>query len=161
VRRVAMTYTIPYTIGRGYSSLPPRKAVADRFAESGKENLILIVLCDFDPEGEDIGHSFARSLRDDFGVGKVQYTKAALTADQVREMRLPPQMRAKKKSSRYEKFSDLHGDDVFELDAIPPDQLEQILTAAVQGVLDMDAFREEERREGEDAAQIERARSVV
>ena len=27
-----------------------------------------MVLSDFDPEGEDIAHSFARSMRDDFGI---------------------------------------------------------------------------------------------
>src|SRR5262249_55952988 len=63
VRPVAMEYCVPLTIGRGYSSLPPRDKMAKRFRRSGKEQLILLVLSDFDPEGEDIAHSFARSMR--------------------------------------------------------------------------------------------------
>src|SRR5207244_13084840 len=59
IRPVAADYCIPLTIGRGYSSLPPRHAMAERYRKSGKDKLVLIVASDFDPEGEDIPHSFA------------------------------------------------------------------------------------------------------
>lgn len=61
-----MKFCIPYTIGRGYSSLPPRKAMHTRFKKSGKEKLILLILSDHDPEGWDIAETFAKSMRDDF-----------------------------------------------------------------------------------------------
>ena len=51
-------------------------------------------LSDFDPEGEDIAHSLARSLRDDFGIDAIEPIKVALTAAQVQELRLPPVMQA-------------------------------------------------------------------
>lgn len=79
LRPVAMDYTIPYTIGGGYSSLPPRYAMAQRFKKSGKEQLVLLVLSDFDPEGEDIAEGFARSMRDDFKIKLVFPVKVALT----------------------------------------------------------------------------------
>ena len=67
VRRVAMDYTIPFTIGRGYCSLPPRRDMAARFRRSGKDKLLLLVLSDFDPEGNDIAAQLrpvdARRLR--------------------------------------------------------------------------------------------------
>src|SRR5579871_1789829 len=88
IRPIAMDYTIPYTIGRGYSSLPPRYAMAQRFKQSGKEQLVLLVLSDFDPEGEDIAESFARSMRDDFGIKRIVPIKVALTSEQVQEMPL-------------------------------------------------------------------------
>src|SRR4029077_2901502 len=97
-----------------------------RFKASGKDKLIILALSDFDPEGEDIAHSFARSMRDDFGIENVVPVKVALTAKQVQEMGLPPEMKAKTTSSRYEKFTERHGDDVFELEAVPPRQLHQI-----------------------------------
>jgi hypothetical protein len=68
LKPVAARYTLPLTSGRGYSSLPPRKAMVDRFRASGKEKLIVIVVSDFDPEGQDIPNSFGLSLRDDFDV---------------------------------------------------------------------------------------------
>jgi hypothetical protein len=97
---VAGYYGIPYTIGRGYASGTPRKKMAERFRLSGKEYLILLVLCDFDPEGEDIGHSFARSMRDDFGIENIRPLKVALTAVQVKALKLPPKLKAKEDSSR-------------------------------------------------------------
>ena len=51
LRKLAGKYTLPMTSGRGYSSLPPRKAMVDRFRASGKEKLIVPVVSDFDPEG--------------------------------------------------------------------------------------------------------------
>jgi hypothetical protein len=120
IRPVARQYCIPLTLGRGYCSLSPRGDLAQRFQESGKEQLVLLVLSDFDPEGEDIAHSFARSMRDDFGIDNITPIKVALTKDQVVEMGLPPVMKAKQTSSRCAKFTERHGDDVFELEAVPP-----------------------------------------
>jgi hypothetical protein len=161
IRPVAAECRIPMTLGRGYSSLPPRHKMARRFRDGGKENLVILFLSDFDPEGEDIPHSFALSMRDDFGVKNVRPVKVALTAEQVAEMRLPPQMQAKKKSSRYEKFSERHGDDVFELEAIPPEALQQLLRDAIDGVLDVGAFNAEVDAEKRDVAYLDQVRRQV
>ena len=71
VELVADEYCIPCTTGRGYSSLTPRWKMVNRFEQSGKESLILLILSDFDPDGEEIAASFPRSLRDDFGLSHV------------------------------------------------------------------------------------------
>ncbi len=94
IRPVAMEYTIPLTSGRGYCSLPPRKAMAERFQRSGKDKLVLLIATDFDPDGEEIAASFARSMRDDFGIEDVAPIKVALTAEQVQRFNLPPVMQA-------------------------------------------------------------------
>jgi hypothetical protein len=161
VSPVAMDYCIPLTIGRGYSSLPPRYEMAARFKDCGKEKLVLLVLSDFDPEGEDIPHSFARSMRDDFGIQKIVPVKVALTGAQVAAMRLPPTFKAKKGSSRYGRFVDRHGDDVFELEAVPPNELQQILRAAIDSVLDVKAFNAEVDAEREDARRLEGVRRAI
>jgi hypothetical protein len=161
LRPVAADYCIPLTIGRGYCSLPPRQAMVERFLRSGKEKLILLVLGDFDPEGEDIAHSFARSLRDDFGVDQVHPIKVALTADQVRDLGLPALMKAKASSSRYGVFVGRHGEDVFELEAVPPDQLQSMLRQALDSVLDVNAFNTEIELEKLDAAQLEGVRRAL
>ncbi len=71
VELVADEYCIPYTTGRGYSSLTPRLKMVQRFTQSGKALLVLLILSDFDPDGEEIAKSFPRSLRDDFGLSDV------------------------------------------------------------------------------------------
>jgi hypothetical protein len=158
IRPVASEYCMPMTLGRGYSSLPPRWHMWGRFRLSGKERLVLLILSDFDPEGEDIAHSFARSLRDDFDLDKVDAIKVALTADQVAEMDLPPDyqpMKAKKSSSRYKKFVERYGEHAFELEAIPPRRLQEILRAAINSVIDVEAFNREIDAEKRDAAHLE------
>jgi ParB-like chromosome segregation protein Spo0J len=161
LRPVAMEYCVPLTIGRGYSSLPPRYKMAQRFRASGKDKLIVLVLSDFDPEGEDIAHSFARSMRDDFGVEDIVPIKVALTRQQVDDLHLPPMMTAKKSSSRRDGFVARHGEDVFELEAVPPVELQQILRTAIDGVIDVAAFNAEIDAEKRDAAHLDAVRRAV
>lgn len=151
---VAGEFCIPYTVGRGYSSIDPRKKMLDRFEKSGKEKLVLLVLSDFDAEGEDIPHSFARSMRDDFGIENVSAVKVALTHQQVQATSLHPN-RLKEKSSRAPRFRELYGENTFELEAIPPPQLQDWLRGAIDSVLDVAAFNNEVDREAEDAARLE------
>jgi ParB-like chromosome segregation protein Spo0J len=161
IKPVAMQFTIPYTIGRGYCSITPRREMAQRFRRSGKERLVLLVVSDFDPEGNDIAHSFARSMRDDFDVGQIEPIKVALTAEQVREMHLPPILKAKKTSSRYKGFAAEHGDDVFELESVRPDRLQTILRNAIDSVIDATMFNAEVEAEKRDAAYLDGVRKQV
>ena len=162
---VAGEYTIPLTSGRGYCSLPPRFEMAERFKKSGKSALALLVVSDFDPEGEDIPHSIARSLRDDFGVCNVQAIKVALTASQVAEHELPRKMVAKKKGSRYERFAEEHGDQTWEVEALEaragPETLQQMLRDAIDAVIDVDAFNHEVEAEKKDAAWLAGVRRLA
>ena len=161
IHPVAMEFGIPFTIGRGYSSLPPRQKMEGRFRKSGKERLIVLSLSDDDPEGEDIPHSFARSMRDDFDIDEIEVIKVALTRGQATGMDLPPMMKAKKKSSRYNKFVERYGDDVFELEALPPDRLQAILRKAIDNVLDVKLFNAEIEAEKRDATQLGALRRAV
>jgi hypothetical protein len=161
LREVAADYCIPLTTGRGYCSLPPRYEMAQRFRRSGKDRLILLVVSDFDPEGEDIAHSMARSLRDDFGIDAIHPIKVALTAEQVRARNLPPNTDAKKDSSRYRKFVRQHGESVYELEALPPAELQQIVREAIEGVIDRAAYAAEIEAEKADAAFLEGVRRTV
>jgi hypothetical protein len=68
VKPTALNFCIPLTVGRGFSSLPPRVGLARRYKASGKDKLIVIAMSDLDPDGDEITHSFARSMRDDFGI---------------------------------------------------------------------------------------------
>lgn len=147
---VAAKYTIPMTSGRGFCSLPPRAQMMQRFKKSGKERLILIVASDFDPEGESICESFARSMRDDFDAD-ISCVKAALTYQQTQELELPPALTAKDTSSRYAGFVEKYGDDVYELEALPPEQLQELVDEAVRSVIDVDLFNEEQERERTDS----------
>ncbi len=158
IQSVAGRYGVPVTIGRGYCSITPRLEMARRFRPSGKGQLIVLILSDFDPDGEAIAESFARSMRDDFGIEALVPIKVALTANQVTTLKLPPSMQAKKTSLQYAKFTQLHGTNVFELEAVPPAELQRLLTEAIQSVIDVEIFNHEVDAEREDASVLEVAR---
>jgi hypothetical protein len=161
LRPIAEEYTIPLVTGRGYCSLPPRHAMAERYRASGKHKLILLIVSDFDPDGESIAHSFARSMRDDFGIEDVHAVKVALTAEQVKKFKLPPVMTAKKSSSQYKKFKQQFGDNVFELEALAEDDLQKLLRDAVDSVIDRDAYHAEQSAEKQDAAYLTSVRTAA
>jgi len=150
VSKIAARYTIPMTSGRGYCSIPPRQQMLQRYQKSGKQRMVLIVVSDFDPEGESICESFARSMRDDFECD-ISAVKAALTYQQTQELQLPPALEAKKTSSRYAGFVKQYGDKVYELEALPPAKLQELVDEAVRSVIDVDLFNAELKKERSDS----------
>ncbi len=161
IDRIARKNCIPCMIGRGYSSLDPRNKLAMRFRRSDKAKLVLLILSDFDPDGEEIAHSFARSMRDDFGIDEIVPVKVALTRDQVEELNLPPRMKAKKTSSNYARFADRYGDDVWELEALSPAELQEIIQKAIDAVIDTKLFNQEIKKEEKDAVALAEKRELA
>jgi hypothetical protein len=164
LRPVCAEYTVPLTIGRGYCSVPPRKAIADRFEQSGKELLVLVILSDHDPDGEMIAESFVRSMRDDFGLPPqaIRAVRAALAHEQVAALGLPPNKeRAKETSSNYARYVKRFGEEVYELEAVPPRTLQQMLRDALESVIDREAFDHEVANEQRDAKEIADRRAAL
>jgi hypothetical protein len=161
IEAVARDYCIPVTTGRGFSSLSPRYDMWRRFKNSGKKWLVLLMLTDFDPDGEQIAASFARSMRDDFGLRHIHPVKVALTAEDVRRYNLPSDMDAKPSSPNYKKFMAKYGSKAVELDAAPVALLQSKLREAIQQVIDVDEFNAQVEQEKLDAANIEAYRQVV
>lgn len=157
LRNIAGKYTVPMTSGRGYSSLPPRQQMVDRFRASGRENLVVIVVSDFDPEGEDIPGSFGISLRDDFRIpeNELRVVKAALTAEQVQSMNLHEGQLSKESSSRYRRFVAANSERAWELESLTADQLREIVEASIRGVLDLEAFEMELTRERKEQRELD------
>jgi len=161
IESVAREFCIPVTTTRGYSSLSPRFDLVQRFLKSGKSSLILLMLTDFDPNGEQIAESFARSLRDDFDLNDIHPVKVALTAEDVKNNDLPSDMDAKPSSPNYKKFISKYGVKAVELDAAPVALLKRSLKEAILSFLDMDEFDAQRNLEEEDAIKIEAHRQVV
>lgn len=159
IQPVVQNYGIPFTLGRGFCSSPPRHDMAQRYRKSGKEKLVILILSDFDPDGDEIAHSYARSMRDDFGVLDIEPVHVALSQAQVKDLELPAGGKAKKGSPNYKKFVKRYGsDNVYELEAVPPDKLQEILRASIDSVLDVPAFNHELDEEKKDAAFLQTIR---
>lgn len=106
-----------------------------------------------DPDGDEITQSFARSMRDDFGID-VECIKAALTMAQVKEREIAPnKLEAKTGSASYPRYLERYGtNEVWELEALGPAAQRALLEEAILSVLDIDAYNYEVAKEKEEAA---------
>ncbi|MFO0813577.1 MAG: ParB N-terminal domain-containing protein [Gemmatales bacterium] len=156
VKPVCMEFGIPLSIGRGYSSITLCHDVKQRFRESNKDKLIVLMLSDFDPEGEDLPAAFGLTLRDDLNISEDQCAihKVTLTAQQVKDYKLPRAMEAKKTSTRHKKFSKKNGNFAYELEALPPAELKKLLRAAILSNLNLLLFNAEVAKEEADRARL-------
>jgi len=163
---LAREYTIPLTSLHGQSSLPPRDGIVQRFKGSGKRKLVLLILTDCDPDGDAIANSLPKSVRDDFAVDayEIMPVRVALTHQQAEQHGLPRDglVKAKKSSSNYKTFLARHGTDAaFELEALKPAVLQNMLQGAIDSVLDLAAYDHEVEQEKEDADFLDRQRRRV
>ena len=155
LQQVAREFTMPLTISRGMSSLPPKKAIKDRYVVSNKAKLILLVVSDLDPAGDAIAEDLVKSFRRDFEIDDIEAYKVALTIDQVDEFDLEPSMEAKDTSPTYQSFVEKYGTtDAYELEAMEPADLAETLSSAIEEVLDLDLYNQELAAEEADSARI-------
>ena len=163
IRPVCGKYNIPYTIGRGYSSLPARHKIVQRFEQSGKDRLLLLILSDFDPDGIVICESLLQSLREDFGA-VADAVRVGLNPEQIERFGLVSDFATPKKSSpQYKKFIEIYSEQakVYELEALTPEQLKIILKETIDQVIDIEAFNAELEAEKQDARYLQAFRESV
>jgi hypothetical protein len=153
--RAAAKYHVPVGVGRGYTSATCLDDTANRFHASGKDQMVMLIAGDFDPDGENICETWAACLRDEHGVDNLTAVKVGVNPDQVRTYNLAPlplkKGESKSAQTKAENFAAKHGRQVYELEAFEPDQLQAIIRESIRGVLDLNRFAEEQRRESEDA----------
>ena len=124
------------------------KVVAVDVSEARTRTPILLYLGDHDPSGEDMVRDIRTRLIE-FGVVDVDVRKVALTMTQIRRHRPPPNP-AKMTDSRAEAYVAAHGNQSWELDALPPQELNALVEAAIVGTYDrdlMNAIISEEQRQ--------------
>ncbi len=162
VEPIASKFCVPMTTGRGYCSIDPRYQIAQRFLQSGKDRLRLLIASDFDPDGEEIAESLAKSIRDDFHIDVVA-SKILLRQDQIKNWNLPHNgMEAKESSSKFTKFMNRYGENfVFELEAVPPKLMQQTIQEAIEATIDLPAFNSELEQEKQDAATLQAMKNSV
>lgn len=163
VERLASRYCVPVTTTRGFPSLTPRYEIVQRFRRSGKRTLVLLILSDFDPDGEMIASSIARSLRDDFGVSELSMRaiKVGLTHEDVLTNDFPSDLEAKPSSPNYAAFVAKYGERVVELDAAPVTWIQEKLRDAIEAQIDMEEFLAQEQLEEKDSVVIEAQRKLL
>lgn len=160
---IASKYHVTLMVNKGYSSASAMKDAADRMIEacdvelgSGEaRGVILLYLGDHDPSGEDMVRDIGARL-EEFGVENLDVQKLALTMEQVKKFKPPPNP-AKLTDSRAAGYIEKFGLSSWELDALPPRELNRIIEKAILGVLDYDMMKAIMVREEEDKQRLRAA----
>jgi hypothetical protein len=127
------------------------KKMVDGFAKEMMKiarQAIVLYLGDHDPSGEDM----VRDIRDrlkEFGVKWLKVEKLGLTMEQIRKFNPPPNP-AKLTDSRSKGYIEKYGNESWELDALPPDELLRIIRRALNGIVDKAKMAAIKAREEQD-----------
>jgi hypothetical protein len=129
----------PYFSCRGNVSEPEMYAAGKRFARIVRQGQVPIVLHlgDHDPNGVDMTRDIRERLRM-FARREIEVQRIALNLGQVTS--LPPNF-AKENDSRYAAYVRQFGTtDCWELDALPPNVISGLVRAALDRLIDQDAW---------------------
>lgn len=157
LQRIASEYTIPLTITRGTNVLAPKYKIYQRFKASRKAKLILLIVGYLDPMGDTIAEDPIKSFQRDFGLPyhQIEAYRVALTPEQVDEFGLAPSMKAKPSSATYDKLvAKYNSTDAYELEAMDPADLSQMLEDAIKKVMDIDLYNQELAAEEKDSTKV-------
>lgn len=129
---IARRYHVTLMVNRGYSSssamYESAKRIHDERLGNESETATILYLGDLDPSGEDMVRDVADRLRT-FGT-QLDVKKLALTMDQVDEFKPPPNP-AKLTDSRAKGYLEKFGDESWEVDALPPTALRDVIETAL------------------------------
>lgn len=151
---IGREYHVTVMVNRGYSSQSAMYESAQRFLARPDKACYLLYLGDHDPSGEDMVHDVQNRM-EVFGA-EVEVEKVALTMRQVEEYQPPPNP-AKLSDPRAGSYVARHGESSWEVDALPPDVLQQMIRARLDGLRDSTAWNKVLRQEKSDMARLKRA----
>lgn len=136
---------VPYFSCRGYTSQSEMWSAARRFIrQRHKEGRVIIHLGDHDPSGIDMTRDIQERL-EMFGAD-VYVKRVALTMEQIQTYNPPPNP-AKITDSRASKYIDLYGNESWELDALEPSVITELITNEVTFYRDDEIFQKVYDRE--------------
>lgn len=143
--RVTQEFHVRLMVNKGYSSCSAMHDAFERFQRQmhNGRNGIILYFGDHDPSGIDM----ARDIRDrmnEFGINDIGYStfeiiRPALTMAQVTRFKCPENP-AKMTDPRAGWYVENFGDKSWELDALPPRSLIQIITKSIVDNIDTNAF---------------------
>lgn len=122
---------IGITANKGYSSSSMMYVIGKRFqrmAGMGKDVCVLY-LGDHDPSGIDMTRDVFERI-ELYSRGSIEMVRLALNMDQI-DMWQPPENPAKESDSRFSSYVDLYGSSSWELDAVEPSILANLVRTAV------------------------------
>lgn len=154
VERVCSRWDVSYLSCRGYTSQSEMWAASQRLGmmkRNGKQPVI-IHLGDHDPSGIDMTRDI--DTRQDMFMGGVKVLRIALNMDQVEQYGPPPNP-AKTTDSRAKEYIAQYGHESWELDALEPQVLVDLIESHIIKHLDNEQFNIAKRRQEKAREQLQ------
>lgn len=150
LKRVTQYYHVKLMVNRGYSSCSAMYNASQRFIyrDSPNARTALLYVGDHDPSGLDMLRDIRERL-EEFGVDQFKVVPVALTREQIEEFNPPPNP-AKISDPRASWYIHEHGEESWELDALPPEVLENLVREAVKEEINEELFEKVLAKENED-----------
>ena len=132
VEQAAEPFDVGYLACKGYMSQSEMWSAAQRLGakRAAGKTAVIIHLGDHDPSGIDMSRDIGARLKQ-FGV-TAEVRRIALNMDQIEEHNPPPNP-AKQTDARYKNYERDFGDESWELDALEPSMIEDLITDTIKG----------------------------
>ncbi len=156
VSPITHEYDVSLLVVRGQVSRTAIYESYDRFAQMIEEDkkCYLFYFGDFDPSGISIYRSLMERLKNYGEYGEtINFKRVALTPEQVKKHRLP-QDPAKTSDPNYKKFVYQYGDNVVELDSLPPDVLRDLIRKSIESKVDKELLAQVQEIEEDEKIQL-------
>jgi len=157
---VTYAYDVALLIVRGQVSRTAIYESYERFAEKMEEgkDCYLCYFGDFDPSGLSIYHSLKERLMSYGEDGdRINFERIALTPGQIEEYSLPSDP-AKQADPNYKRFVAEYGDNVVELDSLPPDVLKELVLYCIRTKLNDELLAQVQEVELAERAKLQELR---
>lgn len=153
IQPITNEYGVTLLVVRGQVSRTAIYEAKERFIiayRTGKEPHLLY-FGDFDPSGLSIFNSLTERLNE--MVDSVDCQRLALTPEQIKKHKLP-QDPAKTTDPNYKSFTKKYGDAVVELDALPPDELQELIEQSISKFVSWSLRAREDKKEKQEINQL-------
>lgn len=136
VEQACRDLRVPFLACRGYLSQSEAYEAGKRFQRAKLDGYkpVIFHLGDHDPSGIDMTRDNAKRVRE-FSGGAVEVIRLGLNMEQVEQYGPPPNP-AKETDSRFDGYRDAYGDESWELDALEPAVLIELIQTAVRERID-------------------------
>lgn len=156
IKPICSQYDVPFMANKGYSSQSAMHKAGERYANSllkGFSNFVLIYLGDHDPSGIDMTRDIEERLIMFSDMNQIEIERIALNIDQVQKYK-PPENPAKLTDTRSGNYIKAFGKSSWELDALSPSVLENLVSSTIQKYIDWDSWEELAERQEEEKKEL-------
>ena len=151
IEPVCTRYDVSYFSCRGYVSQSEQYAAGNRFLDYGNQGqrVLILHLGDHDPSGIDMTRDNQDRLNLFSGYVNVEVKRIALNMGQIEELNPPPNP-AKLTDSRCANYISKFGPASWELDALDPTYIDDLIGTEINNVMDHDKWAETIKKEDKD-----------